>query len=320
MLLLVDVAIYIAAFALIWSGTGLIVSSIDKMSRKLGVSSFGISFIVLGILTSTPEFAVGLTSIAEGKSEIFVGNLLGGIILIFLFIIPFLAVIGKGIKLDHGLDKFTILFCLLVILAPSLLILDNRVTAEEGILLISMYFMLIFFIMRREGLLLRQNAKLLEIKSYSLTDIFKILGGVTLVFIASNLIVTKTILFAEVLNVSPYLISLIALSLGTNLPELSLAIRSVVSRKKEVAFGDYLGSAATNTLLFGVFTLLNNGEILTSTNFVPTFIFTITGLGLFYIFTKSKNILSQYEGMILLSIYGLFLFWELYKYWTMQLN
>ncbi len=314
MLLILDLSIYIFAFVLIWLGTGLIVKSIDKISKNIKVSSFAVSFIVLGILTSTPEFAVGLASIAEGRAEIFVGNLLGGIILLFLLVIPLLAALGNGIRIDHNLDQFTILFCLFVILAPSILILDKKVTYEEGLLLLGIYFILIFFVLKREGILNLGNTKLFNLNSYSLNDIFRIIGGIILVFISSNIIVNKTVIFAELLDISPYLISLMALSLGTNLPELTLAVKSVILKKKEVAFGDYLGSAATNTLLFGIFTLLNTGEILTTTNFIPTFIFTLTGLGLFFIFTKSKNNLSRAEGIVLLSIYALFIVWEVNKY------
>ncbi len=309
-----DLLIYLVSFVVIWAGTGLIVGSTDKISRKLGIPSFAISFVILGILTSTPELAVGLTSIAEGQPEIFVGNLLGGIIILFLLIIPLLAVAGNGIKLDHGLDNYTVLFCLLVILAPSLLILDKRVTNEEGALLVLLYLILLYFVLRKEGFLDRSNTKLLEIKSYSLIDIFKILGGVALVFISSHIIVDKTISFAEIFRISPFYISLLALSLGTNLPELSIAVRAIALKKKAIAFGDYLGSAAANVLLFGMFTLLNIGEVLTVNGFYVMFAFMFSALTLFYFFSKSKNTLSRGEGLILLGIYAVFVFSEIAKF------
>lgn len=312
-MLVIDILIYFLSFIVIWAGTGLIVGSIDKISKRIGISPFAVSFVILGILTSTPELAVGLTSIAESQPEIFVGNLIGGIIILFLLIIPLLAAIGNGIRLDHGLDKFTVLFCLLTILAPSLLILDKRVTNAEGFLLIFIYLMLLYFVLRKEGFFDRTNTKLLAVKSYSLSDIFKILGGVALVFISSHLIVDKTILFAQVLNVSPFYISLLVLSLGTNLPELSIAVRAVTLGKKDVAFGDYLGSSATNTLLFGILTLLNTGEVLTLKSFFTTFAFILTALALFFFFLRSKNLLSRKEGLILLTIYVAFIVLEVLR-------
>lgn len=309
-MILIDILIFIFGFALIGIGTTFIVGSIDRISRNLGVSSFAISFVILGILTSTPEFAVGLTSVTEGKAEIFVGNLLGASIIIFLLIIPLLAVVGKGVKLDHGLDNYTILFCLLTILAPALLVLDKQVSNEEGVLLIFLYLILLYFVLKKEGILSKDNTKLLAVKSYSILDIFKILGGVALVFISSNLIVDKTLLFAEVLDVSPFFISLLGLAIGTNLPEISIAVRSVAMGKRDIAFGDYLGSAAANSGIFGVLTILNTGGVLTSNRFLITFVFIFVALGLFYFFARSRKVMTRAEGALLLGIYGLFLLFE----------
>lgn len=307
-----DIIIYVGAFLAIWAGAGFIISAVDKLSRKLHISSFAMSFFVLGILTSMPEFAVGLTSISEGNPEIFVGTLLGGVMVLFLFVIPLLAIFGRGIKLNHDLGTYNIALCLVIIAAPALMILDKKLTNSEGLLLLLLYSVLLFVIQSKHGIFDRKNARAMQLKAYSLIDIFKILGGVALVFIASHIIVDKTIYFAQILRVSPFYISLIGLSFGTNLPELFLAIRAIISGKKEIAFGDYLGSAAANTLLFGVFTLLTQGEILTVNRFIIPFLFITGGLSLFFYFTRTKNDISRKEGVALLGLYGLFLFVELF--------
>ena len=119
--------------------------------------------------------------------------------------------------------------------------------------------------------------------------------------------------FSEIFQIPSFYISLIVLSLGTNLPELSLAIRAILSGKKEIAFGDYLGSASANTLLFGFFTLFNDGEVLTVNNFLMTFIFIALGLGMFYFFSKSEKNISIKEGAALLMVYIAFVVFELGK-------
>lgn len=312
-MLTLDLAIYFLSFLVIWAGTGLIVSSVDNISKKLGVSTFAISFVLLGILTSVPEFAVGLESISKSQPEIFVGNLIGGIITLFLLVIPTLAIIGKGINLENTISPHGIILCLLVIAAPSLLILDKNVNYGEGLLLILLYGGLFYFIQRKKGVFDRVNTNVLTLKSYSLLDFIKILIGISFVFIASNLIVDKTLLFADVLKVSPYYISLVALSLGTNLPELSIAVRAVASGKKDVAFGDYLGSAAANTFVFGVLTILNSQDVITVNRFLTTLSFIVVGLSLFYYFIRSKNDLSRREGAVLFAIYCIFLAIQIYR-------
>jgi cation:H+ antiporter len=136
--------------------------------------------------------------------------------------------------------------------------------------------------------------------------------GIVLVFVASHFIVSQTLYFSEALRISPFYMSLIALSLGTNAPEISLAIRAVITGKKEIAFGDYLGSAAANTLLFGMFTLMSRGEVLTKDNFLTTFLFIAGGLTLFYWFSRSKNTISRAEGVILFVLYLVFVVAQLF--------
>src|SRR3989338_10797484 len=110
---------YIFAFLLIWFAAGVIVTSVDRLAHKLNLSSFAISFFLLGILTSVPEISVGISSVIDKKPEIFVGNLIGGVAVIFLLIIPLLAVFGGGVKLTHQLEKHNLIFALLVIITPT---------------------------------------------------------------------------------------------------------------------------------------------------------------------------------------------------------
>lgn len=310
---MIDILFYIVSFITIWFGAGLIIKSIDKIARRLKLSSFAMSFFLLGILTSIPEIAISSSAIADHNPEIFVGTLLGGTVVIFLFIIPLLAILGKGIRISHDLSNSHILMTLLVLLIPALLVIDHKVTNLEGFFMVVLYFVLFYIIQKRHGIFDRDNTKIMEIKTYSFFDIAKVGLGIGIVFLSSQYIVKQTVIFSEALRVPIYYISLILLSIGTNLPELSLAIRSIVSGKKNIAFGDYLGSAAANTLLFGIFTLLNEGEVLTVNNFFITFLFTLTGLVLFYFFSKSQRFISVREGLILFGIYLLFVVYELSK-------
>lgn len=297
---------------MIWFGAGLIIKSVDRIAKQLRLSSFAISFFVLGLLTSAPETAISINAVINRTPEVFVGTLLGGTVVIFLLIIPILAILGNGIKLNHDLNKNHLLGLLAVIAGPSLVVIDHRVTTFEGLLLILAYLTSFYFIHKKQGALHQQSAAL-SVKIYSFIDLAKVGLGIGLVYVSSQFIVSQTFMFAKALDISVYYLSLIILSLGTNLPELSLAIRSIVSGKKEIAFGDYLGSAAANTLLFGVFTIANNGEVFAFNSFFVTFLFIISGLTMFYFFAQSKKDISKKEGLVLLLAYLVFVIYEINK-------
>lgn len=301
--MLAHVAIYLASFFLIWFGSGLIVSSATKFAKKLKVSPFIFSFLFLGLLTSIPEFSVGLQSIAGNHAEVFVGNLLGGIMVLFTVVIPLLAVIGNGINVKHELKGIPLALTLALILAPAYFILDQRVTNMEGAIMVIMYITHMLFIQRQKGVLDKSNKNLMNIKKYSYKDFLVLLAGLGIIFVSSNILLDKTLYFAQLLNVSPFYISLIVLALGTDFPEFILAVRSGLGKKKDVAMGDYMGAAAASTLLFGVFTLLTNGEVLTVTHFGMTFMWIAIALGLFYIFSASKQFISRTEGLLMILVY-----------------
>lgn len=311
---MISVILYFVSFFTLWFGAGLIINSVDKFSKSLKISSFATSFFVLGILTSIPEMSVGITSIINKDPEIFVGNLLGGVLIIFLFIIPVLAILGNGIKLQNQLDEGPLLFSLFVIAIPAVFVADKNVSTFDGVVMVALYFVLFFFIQKKQGIIeaIEKSVKKKKKINYG-KRFFYISAGIALVFASSNIIVTNTISFSQLFHVSPFLISLLFLALGTNLPELSLAVRSVVNGKKEVAFGDYVGSAAANTLLFGLLSLIYDGDVNINGSFYITFFFIAVGLGLFYYFSRSNNNISRKEGFILFTVYLIFLSMELLK-------
>src|SRR3989344_4990880 len=219
-MLLTNILLYLASFVVIWMGAGLIIRSVDKIARRLKLSQFAISFFLLGLLTSIPETAVSFNAVAQGNPEIFVGTLLGGVVVIFLFIIPILAILGKGIKVNHSLDSKHLALVLAVTAAPAAMVIDQRVTNFEGLLLIGFYLALFYVIQRKHGIFDKNETEVLTIKAYSFLDLLKMALGIGLVFISSNYIVDQTVFFSQIFSIPAFYISLIILALGTNLPEL----------------------------------------------------------------------------------------------------
>jgi cation:H+ antiporter len=311
--MLPDIGVFLFLCAVLWLGTGLIVSTIDRFARTVRISAFSLSFFILGLVTSIPEIAVGANSVIQGTPEVFVGNLLGGVPIIFLLIIPLLAIFGNGVRMSQEMSPYKLLITFVVISAPAFFVLDRAVTNPEGVMLVFLYLFLFILLEQKKGGILgatRPKVKSTVKKSRGAVAV-KILFGTLLVLVSAHFLLEKTIYFAQQLGILPFYVSLIALSLGTNIPELSLAVRSVLQGKKDIALGDYLGSASANTVLFGIFTLLTPAETFNVNNSWITFGFIVGGLALFYHFYQSKRTISRTEGLILLSAYVLFCILEL---------
>jgi cation:H+ antiporter len=137
-------------------------------------------------------------------------------------------------------------------------------------------------------------------------DILKVIAGAAAIFIASYFLVEEAVYFADRLGVPSSLIGLLLLSIGTNVPELVVAAQAIFKKHKDIAFGDYLGSAVANTAIFGFLALANGIFLLEAQGFFVTMLIMLVGLSLFYYFARSGRKISYQEGWTLLLFYILF--------------
>lgn len=302
--------VYIVSFFVVWGGAGLVVSSVSSLAKSLRLPAFTISFFLLGLLTSLPEFTVGTISVLDGQPIIIAGALLGGVVVIFLGIIPLLGLIGKGIKIPHALSQSEILATVLVVVVPSMLTFDRKITVTEGWLMFFTYVALFAFFALKRSMFNKIASSVKKNKGKEGVYLLKIIVGVVLLLVASRQIVSTTQYFAFVLQISPFFISLIIVALGTNIPELSLVFRSLVTKKNDIALADYLGSASANTLLMGIFSVMYGETLFLPNHFLQRFIFIATGLVLFVFFARSKHVLSRAESAVLFAMYCAFLLFE----------
>jgi len=209
------------------------------------------------------------------------------------------------------MDPGALFMSLIICVAPSFLVADRRVGIFEAILMILLYLITFYIVQRKQNLVESFESAVKKNGKHNLVSFLRILIGLVLIFFVSDFIVERTMEFSEILKISPFVISVVVLSIGTNLPELFIAVRSLKSNNKDIAFGDYIGSATANTLIFGVMVMINGGAIIIPNHFIQRFIFIFIGLVLFYFFARSKNRLSRKEAVILLLLYLCFIGVEL---------
>lgn len=309
--MLIHAITFLISFIGIWVGSGLAIKSVERVSRTLKISSFAVSFLILGLFTSMGELSVGINSIVENDPEIFVGNLVGASVVLILLLIPLLALVTNKIKIKTEFQGFNLLFSLVVIATPALLAMDGIVNRSDSIIALFLFALLVISIQRKKGIIESLGSFNFKSSVKVSRELLKILLGVLIIFVASRFIVEQTLYFASFLHVSPFFISLLFIALGTNIPELSLVVRSVFLKNQQVAFGDYIGSASTNTFLFGILTYFYGESIVLTNSYFVSLGFLVFGLIVFYYFARTKNTISRFEGLLLLLIYLAFIFVEI---------
>lgn len=307
--MLLSMSLFLLAFGLLWVGSGVAVRAITTIAHSLRMSSFFVSFFVLGFFTSITEIMVGVNALITNRPEIFVGNLIGSSVVIFLLVVPLLAVLGNGVSLNHSFRFKDLVSAVVVVGFPALLILDGGMSLIDAVVCLVVYLYFVFMQEKQSGSLNRLVLVDLGRKTIYVA-LAKVLVAILLVFTGSRILVEQTVTLADLIGVSPFMISLLIISVGTNVPELSIALRAVLAKKKDVAFGNYLGSASMNTLEIGVLTLLGMNRVEAQGSSYSMMLFLI-GLSVFLYFGKSRNTISRGEGLGLLGVYGVFLLLEL---------
>jgi cation:H+ antiporter len=304
----------LGAVATVWLLSGQLIDATDRVAKRYHKPGFAVAFFVLGILTSISELSVATNATLERVPQVSAGNLLGASTVIFLLIIPLLAALGNGIPMEGGLQRSNLVVLLLVVLLPSLLAMDGSVSVIEGVVMLMAYAILILRLQKKrpaaevaKDALERTQQELVGGRRATAVDTIKIAVSAVLIFVAGNILVDESVYLAGWLGVPVSFVGLMLLSIGTNIPELIIAVRCVVGKHKDIAFGDYLGSAAFNTAIFGFLPLANGGFILERSEAVVNAAVLGTGLALFFLFGWSKNILSRRESLALLFLYAAFL-------------
>lgn len=307
---MIDAVFFALALVGLWIGAGISVGAVEKVSKYLKISSFFTSFIILGGLTSVSEISVAYFSIVDKTPTISVGNLIGASIVLTLFAVPLLAIFNKGIKIDDRTEPVNFNIAYLVISFPALLILDKTLSFfDVGVMLCSFVFLGVTMSTKSTVLAKLEDA-LTHPKIDAIKEGLKIIMGVGMIILASKYIVDTAVIYSGRLVVPPFLIGVLILSLGTNLPELSVLVRSTLEKKKNIALGDYIGSSVLNTLTICGLTVFNGAPIVLNAGLKLNLLILPLGSALFLYMTRDGR-LEKREGFVLLVLYVLFVLTEL---------
>ncbi len=305
-----NVLIFLCSIGIVWYFAGVLIESVTHLSRRFNRTGFTTAFFLLGFLTSIGEFSVAINASIEGVPEVSVGNLIGASFVVLLLIVPLLAVLAGKVELRNTLSKRNLVLALAAIALPAVLVIDGTVTRVEGLFALLTYATLVWSIYRQKQEIPDAKAimaKPFEKKRSFLADLGRIVGGGIMIFLASRVLVDQAVFFSLLIGAPTSLVGLVLLSLGTNVPEFVVAIRSVLKKKSDVAFGDYIGSATVNTFIFALLALVNGAFMFNAGETAGTTILLLIGLVIFFFFARSHSSLSRREGAILILFYAVFL-------------
>jgi cation:H+ antiporter len=304
---------------LIYSGNWL-VRSLSQISEFLGLKRFTVAFLLMSLATATPELFVGISSALRGISELSLGNIIGQNIIHFTVAVFICVLISGGFQVKSKAVRTTALFSAFIALFPLLLILDGNLSRIDGIILIGLFGVYVFRMLKNskkhdisfDDFETKNNIPILKKISLFFGDFGHFILGSVLLLIAAQGIVKSSIFFAEKLNMSLAMIGVLIVGIGTALPEVYFSAFSAKKEEGELMAGNLLGSTVVSTcLVLGIVSLISpiyNIELFSY--FLSRATLFISVIFFIYFMSTGRKI-SLKESLVLLAIYAIFISLEI---------
>ncbi len=136
-------------------------------------------------------------------------------------------------------------------------------------------------------------------------SILLLIIGMVLLIKGADFFVDGSSRIAKAMKISPLIIGLTLVSIGTSLPELSVSVNSAIQGKNDMSFGNVIGSNIFNVLVVVGFSALFTPMIVQKSMYkydIPILIGIYVLLSLFA-FVITPNILQLWESIIIFALF-----------------
>lgn len=299
--------IFFLLFVLVKSAD-LVQESMVTISKAMNLSPFLVGFVVLALASSLPELSVALTSAATNVPELSLGNLIGSSIVVLSLIIGSTAIKAGSLPFTGSYSLSSLLLTLGLISTQVIVLLDGELSRDDGILLITGYIVVTAVVLRKV-IKLRPKKRRRKKVAFAKLLAFSAVGVLGLL-IASNLLVETAVDFSESLGISKTIVGMLLFSIGTNLPELTMLLRSNTVDKSKLAVGNFVGVTALHIPALGLLAIISPHQIANVSIIAIGQFFLALCLILFALFATTGKEIQRREGYLLVSLYLAWVFIE----------
>ncbi len=306
-----NVLLLLVGFALLILGGNLLLKAAIGFSFRLQIPKIVIGMTVVSFATSAPELIISVNSALEGHADLAMGNVIGsnianlGLVLAITILISTIRVEKSFYKTDWPVMMIS------SVLLYGFIAFDGELQRYEGVILFSFLVVFLVYLLKFQKKAVVVEIPVEDEKLPIYKDVlYFVIGGVAL-WGGSELLIDGAIGMAEKLHIDESVIGLTIVSVGTSIPELAASIVAILKKEKAISIGNLIGSNIFNILaVLGITSMITPIKIVDQ-NLLTSDIFWMLGIALLLLplnFIPVKMKLSWKEGLILLSLYLLFIY------------
>lgn len=243
----------ITGLLLLIGGGHWLIRSTGRIAASLRVPTLIISLVLIAYGSSSPEIAVSLSAALKGANEIVIGNVVGSNIINIALVLA-LGALMAPLKAHIDLLKREAPLLLIVTVLMGLALLDGKLSRLEGLSGLTLgaayTAYLIFSAMKERKNSATHPEQVVGVSSRSW--IIHAAIGITslaVMIYGADLFVKGAIQLSEILGMSPLVIGIVVVAVGTSLPELVTTIIAVIKKEDDIAISNVMGSNIFNILI-----------------------------------------------------------------------
>ena len=307
--MILQILIFAVSIFLIIRGATLSTRFSGRIAKSFNLSNYVVGFLIVAVISITPEAFVAINSAISGVPSMGLGTIFGSNIadLTLVFAIVVL-VAGRSLKIESKILKSNLIYPFFFLI-PIALGIDGAYNRGEGLCLIiaGVIFYYLAFHQSQEG---EEKKSKIKFDKKIKKDILYFVLSLLALLVGSHFIVESGVKIAEYLTISPAVIGLFFIGLGTVIPELLFSISAVKKDQDSLAIGDLLGTVlADATILVGLIAFIKPFEFPIKIIYVAG-IFMFAAAFMLYYLMRSGKILSKREGYLLILFWLIFVLME----------
>lgn len=255
--MLVATALLIIGLVLLVYGADRLVFSAAILCRSVGIPPLIIGMTVVGIGTSLPELIVSFSAASHGQMDIAVGTAMGSNITNILLILGGAALLHP-LSVHSNLVRRELPLMLLVTLLCGVTLFDNELSRNDGLALIAIAALYLWFIIKiarraerdnNDSLTREQLAELPRDEVGNTVAFLWLAVALIVLPMSTRMVIDNATVIADYFGVSELVIGLTIISVGTSLPELATVIAGALKGEDDIAIGNLIGSNIYNTAI-----------------------------------------------------------------------
>lgn len=240
-------AILAGFVGLIWSADRFVGGS-AAIASNLGISKLIIGLTIVSFGTSAPEIVVSISASMKGTGDLAVGNALGSNLANIGLVLGITALVAPLPIQRHLLTQEIPLLLAVTALAGFLLFDANLLRWEGALLLAALVPVMAYSIISKNKHPSPEEEDTEIPDMGNLAAALWFVAGLAILIGSSELLVWGAVEVATAFGVSPLIIGLTVIAVGTSLPELAASIMSALKGHHDIALGNIIGSNVFNLL------------------------------------------------------------------------